>query len=129
MSSNIEDEHRITRREFTLETALALLAGVTITVTDCGGGDGGATTPTSPTPATSSQDVNGAVSANHGHVATVTAASIAAPDMLNLDIQGSATHPHFVDLTADEVRRIGARSQVVKTSTNNSGHQHTVTFN
>lgn len=123
MSSQIEDSHRITRREFTLESALALLAGVTITVSGCGSDD---KSPTTPTP---QSDVNGAISANHGHVAVVTGAQLTAANELSLDIRGTASHPHTVVLTADELRRIGARTQVAKTSSTDNGHAHTVSFN
>lgn len=73
MSSHIDD-NLITRREFTVESILALLAGVTITVTGCGGSDS-PRSPMSPSPTTSG-DVTGTISANHGHVATVTAARL-----------------------------------------------------
>jgi hypothetical protein len=116
----------VTRREFTLESALALLAGVTITVTGCGDDDS-PRTPTSSTPP--AVDVSGSVGANHGHVATITAAQITSAGALNLNIQGTAPHQHTVELTADEVRRIGQRQQVVKTSTTDNNHSHTVTFN
>ena len=125
--SNIDDDaHVLTRREFTVESVLALLAGVTITVSGCG--DDNNNPPTSPTPPASS-DVNGSVSANHGHVATVTAAQVTAAGAVNLNIQGTATHPHTVQLSAAEIQRIGTRAQVAKTSSNDSGHEHTVTFN
>jgi hypothetical protein len=126
VSKKVEDEnHLITRREFTLESALAMLAGVTITISGCGDDDDG--TPTSPSqPAT---DVSGAISANHGHTATVRAAQITTGGALSLDIRGEATHPHTVQLTADEVRAIGNRTRVEKTSSTDNGHSHTVTFN
>ena len=38
MSKEIGSRDAITRREFTVESVMALLAGVTITVTGCGGG-------------------------------------------------------------------------------------------
>jgi hypothetical protein len=113
----------LTRREFTVETVLALLAGVTISVSGCGDDDG----PTAPT--TTAGPVTGTISGNHGHTATVTAAQITSGGTVVLDIRGEANHPHTVELTADDVRRIGQRTQVVKTSTTDNGHQHTVTFN
>ena len=118
----------ISRREFTAESVMALLAGVVVTVTGCGGTSSSPTSPTGTT-AGSAQDVSGVISANHGHVATVTAAQIVAANAVSLDIQGSATHAHTVTLTADQVHSIGARQQVVVTSTTEAGHQHTVTFN
>jgi len=124
----------LSRREFTVESVLALLAGVTITIAGCGGSDG----PTSPstntsgggtTTTTTQQDVNGVISANHGHVATVTAARITAAQAFSLDIQGNATHNHTVQLSSDQLRAIAARQQVVVTSSTDVGHDHTVTFN
>lgn len=113
----------VSRREFTVESVLALLAGVTITITGCGGST---ESPTSPSP---SGDVNGSISANHGHVATVTGAQITSAGAVSLDIRGQADHPHTVDLSADEIARIGARTQVAKSSTTDAGHSHIVTFN
>jgi hypothetical protein len=124
VSNKPEDTRLITRREFTVESALAMLAGVSITVASCGGDD---RTPTAPTPTV--VDVNGTVSANHGHTATIMAAQITAGGAISLDIRGQATHPHTVQLTSDELRSIGARTQVTKTSTTNDGHSHSVTFN
>lgn len=121
MSQHTERTQGITRREFTLESALAMLAGVTITIS-CGDDT---TTPTSP-----DGSVSGTVSANHGHVATITNAQITAAGALSLDIRGTADHTHTVTLSADEVRQIGSRQRVTKTSTTSTdGHSHTVTFN
>jgi hypothetical protein len=115
----------ISRREFTRESVLAMLAGVAITITGCGDDDND-----SPTGPTTSSNVTGTVSANHGHVATVTGAQItAAGAIASLDIRGQADHPHTVSLTANQVTQIGNRQQVVVTSTTDAGHQHTVTFN
>jgi len=68
----------ISRRDFTLQSILALLSGVTITITDCGGDDYGG--PTSPgnsgggtynpgTGGANPGDVSGVISNNHGHTA------------------------------------------------------------
>jgi hypothetical protein len=98
------------------------LAGVTITVSAC---DDSSDSPTSPT----SMDVSGTISANHGHIATVTGAQITAANAISLDIRGTATHPHTVQLTSDELSQIGNRVQVAKVSSTDNGHDHTVTFN
>ncbi len=63
------------------------------------------------------------------HVATITGAQITAAGALSLSIMGNATHPHTVSLSASQVQSIGARQRVAVTSTNNDGHDHTVTFN
>lgn len=55
-------ESPLDRREFTAPTVLALLSGVTITISGCG--DDGS--PTSPSPPRGG-DAVGTVSANHGH--------------------------------------------------------------
>ena len=127
MSHHLDHSRSISRREFTLEWALAMLAGVAITVSGCG-----SDSPSSPTQGGgggTSTDVNGAVSANHGHAATITGAQITAAGALSLNITGAATHPHTVSLSATQVQQIGSRQQVSVISTTDEGHNHTVTFN
>jgi hypothetical protein len=46
-----------------------------------------------------------------------------------LDIQGTASHPHTVAITQAELAQIAANQRVSKSSTTDSGHSHTVTFN
>ena len=113
---------RIGRREFTAAGIMALLSGVTVMVWGCG-----STTPSSPS-ATGS-DISGTISANHGHVATITAAQLTAGNAVTLHIQGSATHDHTVDLTAAQIAAAANRQQVSMTSSIDVGHSHTVTFN
>ena len=120
------------RREFTTAAVMALLAGVTITVSGCGSSYGSNPTPMptpTPTPATGTGDKAGAVSDNHGHVAVVTAARITAGDAFSLDIRGTADHTHTVALSSDEIRAIGAGTRTAKTSSTDTAHNHTVTFN
>jgi hypothetical protein len=121
----LEHNHRLSRREFSRESVLAMLAGVVITVTGCSEDSSSPTTPTGG----SGTDVTGTVSANHGHVATVRAVDITAAGAVSLDIRGQADHPHTVMLTATQVQQIGNRQQLTATSTTDAGHQHTVTFN
>ncbi|MGD8897182.1 MAG: hypothetical protein PVJ73_14205 [Acidobacteriota bacterium] len=128
----MKNRNMLDRREFTLASAMAVLSGVAITVTGCGGGsyDGG--NPASPsTPATPAPngDKIGTVSANHGHSAVVTAARLAAPDAVELNITGSADHPHTVALSAEEIMQIAANTRVTKESSVGASHTHTVTFN
>jgi len=133
MSDRPTDEPDVIgRREFTLQSALALLAGVVITMDGCGGST---TTPSptptpSPAPAPPAADVNGSVSANHAqpHVAVITAAQITAGSAISLNIQGMATHPHNVDLTQADLVSLRSRTAVTKDSTNVNNHIHTVTF-
>ena len=122
------------RREFTLQAALALLAGTTITVAGCGGS--GSPTGASPgasggqgnTGAPGSTDVSGAISGNHGHVAAITAAQIAAGNTIMLTITGAADHPHTVELTAADLGRLRSNQSVSKDSSSTAAHHHLVTF-
>jgi hypothetical protein len=121
------------RRQFTLATAMAMLAGVAITITEgCGssyssptsgqgnsGGGGGY----------SGGDKTGAISNNHGHSAVITAAQITAGGDLQLNIQGTASHAHTISLTGAQIVSIGGGTKVAIDSTTDSGHSHTVTFN
>jgi hypothetical protein len=127
----MSDENLLTRREFTVESALAMLAGVTITISGCGDDDDNPTTTPTP-PAT---DKTGTVStdANHTHpTVTVTAAQITAGNAVTLTLGpgGTTGHTHTVALTQAELSQVGAGTRVQKTSTiDNTAHTHTVTFN
>ena len=115
------NEHdTVSRRDFTTRSLLALLAGATVTISGCGDDE-----PNSPTPV----DEAGAISANHGHAATVTAAHQTAGSQITLDIQGGATHNHQITITSAQLVQIASGSQVMVTSTTANAHQHTVTFN
>src|SRR5437870_5204874 len=89
----MESGTALSRREFTLEAALAILAGCVITITDaaCGSSNSTPTTPTAP-PA----DINGVVAANHAqpHAVVITGAMITAGNAVTLNIQGQSTHNH-----------------------------------
>jgi hypothetical protein len=119
----------LTRRTFTLEAALALLAGCVITISDaCGSSD---TSPTNPSPAPT--DINGLVSANHGHVAVVTAAQITAGNAIVLNIQGTAVHNHTLSVSQADLQTLKNRQPVSRDSTNDVSatfgpHMHAVTF-
>lgn len=113
-----------TRREFTLEAALALLGTVTIVVAEsCGGGS----SPAAPSPA-GPGDLSGTISANHGHTAIIREAQLSAGNAFTLDIRGVATHPHNVNLTQADLTALQNKQPVVKQSTSNDAHTHTVTF-
>lgn len=124
------EKHGMSRRQFTEAGVMAMLAGVVVTLSDCGSSS--PTTPSSPPPSTGgggSGDVIGSISANHGHAATVTRAQLTAAGAINLDIRGTATHPHTVSLSQSEVMAIAAGQRVSKMSSNDDGHAHDVTFN
>jgi hypothetical protein len=118
----MSDDNLLTRREFTLESALAILSAATITIS-CG--DDSPSSSPSPT----ASDKNGTVSENHGHVAVITGAQLTSPTTIALNIQGTATHNHTVDLTANEVSTIATNVRVAKVSSTDQFHSHTVTFN
>ena len=122
----MSDETLLTRREFTVESALAMLAGVTITITGCGDDDPNPTT--NPTPAT---DKSATVStdAGHSHTATITAAQFTAGQAITLTLLGAATHTHTVALSQAELTQISGGTRVQKPSTTDNAHSHTVTFN
>ena len=114
------------RREFTAAAALAMLSGVAITITGCGG----STTPGSPTsPTPSGGDVSGSISANHGHSAVVTRAQLTAGSAVSLDIQGAADHPHTVVVSQSALVSIANGQRVSVESSADQAHTHVVTFN
>ena len=114
----------LTRRKFTLEAALAILAGCIITVTETACGSSS----TTPTPVTPVADVNGVVAANHGHIAVITGAQITAGGTLSLNIQGTATHNHTVAVSQADLTTLKNRQTVTSTSSTDASHSHTVTF-
>lgn len=124
-----------TRREFTAQTALAMLSGVAITLSSCSGSNSSTAPSTTSTPPSPPAGANvGVVGANHGHTAVITAAELTAANAVSLDISGSANHPHSVNLTDTEVGQIAGGARVIKASSNNDGagfgnHAHSVTFN
>jgi hypothetical protein len=111
-----------TRREFTAEALLALLMGCAITISEACGDDN----PASPTPTTT--DISGVISANHGHIATLSSAQITTGNEVSLDIHGQADHPHTVVVSAADFQALRSRQPVSKTSTTDNFHSHTVTF-
>ncbi len=114
----------IERREFTLGAVLAMLAGATITISGCGGDD----PPSSPSTPAPSADKAGQISANHGHNVTISGAQLTAGASVMLTLMGGG-HTHTVTLDATEVVQIRNNQRVSKTSSTDSGHTHTVTFN
>lgn len=74
-------------------------------------------------------DITGVVSTNHGHVAVLTQAEIEAGAAVSLDIQGTATHSHTLDLSATQMTDVKDGVQVAQESSVTLGHSHLVTFN
>jgi len=111
------------RREFTLAALLAMLSGVSITISGCGG----SSSPSDPTGQPPS-DKTGQISANHGHTVVITSAQLTAGGALVVTLLGGG-HSHTVDLSAMEVVQIRDGQRVAKASSSTDGHTHTVTFN
>jgi len=114
----------LSRRQFTLDAALALLAGCVITVAQ-GCGDDNPTSPTTPP-----SEAAATISANHGHtVAAITGAQMTAgAAIVDLNIMGSATHPHTISVSQNDLTSLRNRQAITVNSTTNDGHQHAVTF-
>jgi hypothetical protein len=115
-----------TRREFTLEAALAVLAGCVVTISDACGNS-------STSPSSTPTDVAGVISANHNHSGTVTAAQITAGSAFTLNIQGTAAHPHTVAITQADLTSLKNRQSITRESSSDLSntfgqHSHNVTF-
>ena len=122
-------ELRTDRRDFTVAALLAMLGGVSITISGCGGKAG--SSPSSPSmPATPEPlaDKAGAISNNHGHAAVITGAQLTAASTLALSIQGTASHNHMLELSGAELGQIREGRTFTKECTGTS-HTHMVTFN
>ena len=118
-------DNLLTRREFTVQSALAMLAGVTITISGCGDD-------APPAPSQMPTDKTGTVSTDAGHThtgAVITAAQLTAGNAISLTLTGSTTHTHTVSLSQAELTQISAGTRVQKTSSTDNTHSHTVTFN
>jgi hypothetical protein len=127
MSDSVQalDPRSVTRREFTLEAALAILAGCVIAITETGCGGGYSDPGPSPMPV---GDVTGTISANHGHSATISSAQITAGNAITLDIRSQADHPHTVAVSQANLATLNGRQSVTITSSTDASHSHSVTF-
>ena len=91
------EQRQLDRREFTLQSAMAILSAATITISGCGGDSSPAPSPSpNPNPNPGPTDVTGTVAGNHGHSAVITSAQITAANGMQLSITGVADHPHTV---------------------------------
>ncbi len=140
----MKHDESVSRREFTEKSAMVILSGVVISITGCGDSSSSPMQPSpTPTPAPTSpsgpsDDTVGVVSMNHGHIAIITQAELTAGNMLVLDIDGEAGHPHLVELSADDLAQIGSGVRVTKSASavmpdvlypDVEQHSHNVTFN
>ena len=118
------DSRKIGRREFTTRSALAMLAGATITITGCE-----SDSPTAPSDPMPPDDpvVSGTISSNHGHALDLSVDQLSG-GMLTFNIQGSATHAHEVALSMADLQAIAAGTRVSVDTTTDEGHSHSVSF-
>jgi hypothetical protein len=122
---SVDQSTTLTRREFTLDAALALLAGCVITVSTACDDDNG---PTSASQGPVTTDVTGAISDNHGHSAVIMGAQITAGTAFDLQIRGTGDHPHTVSISQANLQALSNRQGVSVTSSTDNFHSHTVTF-
>lgn len=115
---------RADRREFTVAAMLAMLGGVSITISGCGK----ASSPAGPSASAPVQDKVGAIENNHGHVAVVTGGQLTTANTLAVSLQGTASHNHVLELSAAEVAQIRDGQTLVKECSRTT-HGHVVTFN
>ena len=116
----------LTRRQFTLDGALAVLAGCVVTISDACGDS-------TPTPTPTPADITGVVASNHNHSAVITGAQITAATAFTLNIQGTAAHPHTVSITQADLTALKNRQAVTRESSTDlsntfGNHSHQVTF-
>src|SRR6267142_356102 len=121
-------ELRTGRRDFTVGALLAMLGGVSITISGCGKAGSFPSSPSAPSTPEPVADKAGVIANNHGHVAVITSAQLTAASTLALSIQGTSSHNHMVELSGDEIGQIRAGRTIAKESSGTS-HTHMVTFN
>jgi hypothetical protein len=71
----------------------------------------------------------GAIGANHGHIAVLSAADLAAAVGIVLQIRGQSDHPHTVTLSTADITAIAGGQRISRVSSNDDAHSHSVTFN
>ena len=101
------------------------IAGVTVTlfVTGCGGdgSDGGST---GGGDGNCTDDIDVAITSNHGHSFTVLNADFDSGQSKTYSIRGTADHDHSLTLTAQDFTDLKAGKKITKESTNSGGHSH-----
>ena len=118
---------RIGRREFSREAVIAILSAATITIADCGGGGSSNPSP-SPSPTPTPGDVTGPSRQPWSHGSRDRRADYGGQ---RRDARHSRDRrsPAQRGLECGGSRDDWQRQTVAKTSSNDDGHMHTVTFN
>src|SRR5262245_16071792 len=106
------------RKEF-----LTGIAGVTVTllVTACGGDDSDTGGSTGGGDGNCMDDIEVAITSNHGHDITLKFADFDSGQSKTYSIKGTADHDHAVTLTAQDFEDLKAGKKITKESTNNGG--------
>lgn len=68
------------------------------------------------------------IGSNHGHTLVVSAADVTAGVEKTYNIQGNSAHPHTVTVSAAQFTTLQSNQQVTATSSNDSGHTHSITI-
>jgi hypothetical protein len=75
------------------------------------------------------EDTIGVISANHGHVATISVDQLQSQSPVVLDIRGTSTHTHAVDVTGVDLARLRSGEALsLRTTADATGHTHSVSF-
>lgn len=117
------------RRSFLVRTsriALALPFALGA-VAACGSDDGGDDAPDAAQGGDCSGGTNIAIGSNHSHAMSVSDADVTAGAEKEYNLQGGSAHPHTVTLTAADFTKLQGGTTVMKTSSNDSGHTHSIT--
>ena len=70
---------------------------------------------------------NVTIGSNHNHALTISAADVTAGAEKTYNLQGTSQHPHTVTITAADFTTLQGDTTVVKTSSNDNGHTHSIT--
>ena len=112
-------ELRTGRRDFTVGALLAMLGGVSITISACGGKAGSfPSSPSAPSTPAPVADMAGVISNNHGHVAVITGAQLTAASTLALSIQARRA-----TITCSALQRRDRQIRAGQTFTKENGHR------
>ncbi len=115
----------ISRRSFLRLATLGAGTMVAITVAGKAGAQQLMTTPTK-APVKPVQKLRSTISNNHGHTFLVSLDNLKKAGAKSYNIQGSAGHPHQIDVTADVLKALFAVKVVDIESTQVAGHTHVV---
>ncbi len=119
------------RKTFIKKTIGALVIAIpAYSILSCSGSDD--SEPSSPPQGNSadcaSNGTSSSIGTNHGHTLTVSAADVAAGTEKTYNIQGTSDHAHSVTVTAAQFTSLQSNQQISSTSSNDSGHTHSVTI-